>query len=87
MRYTKRLLTTVLLGSILIISGCSAISKKIEQAFAIKSDYYTQTQSGGSIENRYKGLGKYAVESQVLSSGQSRFTTYKIWYPTKNQPR
>ncbi|WP_274571175.1 hypothetical protein [Neisseria leonii] len=50
MRYTKRLLTTVLLGSILIISGCSAISKKIEQAFAIKSDYYTQTQSGGAIE-------------------------------------
>lgn len=76
----KWTLMTVLSTGALIV-GCSAISKKIDQAFAIKSDYYTQLQSNYPIERQYNGLGQHQVQSQVFPSNHTRFKTYKIWYP------
>ena len=61
--------------------GCTSIGKKIEQAFAIKADYYTQVQSNYPIERQYNGLGQHQVQSQVFPSNDARFKTYKIWYP------
>ncbi|UTO04566.1 hypothetical protein NKT77_08615 [Moraxella sp. FZLJ2107] len=69
------------LGASLLAVGCTSIVKKIEQAFAIQPNYYTQTQTNYPIERQYTGMGKYAVQSQVFPSDDARFKTYKVWYP------
>ena len=81
MKIFKKSLFTLMLATGVVAVGCTAIGKKLEQAFAIQPNYYTQTQTNYPIERQYTGMGKYAVQSQVFPSDDARFKTYKVWYP------
>lgn len=82
MQAIEKLGLCAVLGASLLAVGCTSIGKKIDQAFAIKADYYTQVQSNYPIERQYNGLGQHQVQSQVFPSHHTRFKTYKIWYPS-----
>lgn len=64
-----------------VIAGCSSLGKAIEEATKMKPDYYSQVQTYSGIESHYTKMGSLAVESQVFSSNESAFKTYKVWYP------
>lgn len=81
MKILKKSLLTLMLATGILTVGCTSIGKKLEQAFAIQPNYYTQTQTNYPIERQYTGMGKYAVQSQVFPSHDARFKTYKVWYP------
>lgn len=79
-KFKKGLIGAMLVTGVVAV-GCTAIGKKLEQAFAIQPNYYTQTQTNYPIERQYTGMGQYAVQSQVFPSNDARFKTYKVWYP------
>ena len=60
----------------LLFTSCLGIN-------SVPDNYWDTVATGGDIEAKYTALGDYPVSSLILSSGQSDFDHYEIFYPTE----
>lgn len=69
---------------IILILGILRIKNRIELRKAwLAEDYYTHFQSDAALEQKYAGLGSYAVSSIVIEAEDDAIQNIRIWYPTE----
>ena len=71
--------------AIAVLVGMAAVGAIQDWSRAVPSvtaDYYTQTQTGGEIEETYTAMGEYDVDYAEYPAQDLLIKQYKIWYPS-----
>lgn len=76
----KLLLSSIVLTAF-CMTACSVLDK-LDRQPAVPANYSQEINGLMPIETQYTKMGQFAVVSQTVPSGQTRYQEYKIWYPT-----
>ena len=66
-----------------VATAISAVQEWNEDTPVIASDYYTQAQTGASIEAEYSALGEYEVSYIDYPAVDYQVERYAVWYPSQ----
>ena len=74
----QKIAIAVLVG----MAAVGAIQDWSRDVPSVTADYYTQTQTGGEIEEIYTAMGEYDVDYAEYPAQDLLIKQYKIWYPS-----
>ena len=74
----QKIAIAVLVG----MAAVGAIQDWSRDVPSVTADYYTQTQTGGEIEETYTAMGEYDVDYAEYPAQYLLIKQYKIWYPS-----
>ena len=74
----QKIAIAVLVG----MAAVGAIQDWSRDVHSVTGDYYTQTQTGGEIEETYTAMGEYDVDYAEYPAQDLLIKQYKIWYPS-----
>ena len=74
----QKIAIAVLVG----MAAVGAIQDWSRDVPSVTADYYTQTQTGGEIEETYTAMGEYDVDYAEYPAQDLLIKQYKIWYPS-----
>ena len=74
----QKIAIAVLVG----MAAVGAIQDWSRDVPSVTGDYYTQTQTGGEIEETYTAMGEYDVDYAEYPAQDLLIKQYKIWYPS-----
>lgn len=74
----QKIAIAVLVG----MAAVGAIQDWSRDVPSVTADYYTQTQTGGEIEENYTAMGEYDVDYAEYPAQDLLIKQYKIWYPS-----
>ena len=74
----QKIAIAVLVG----MAAVGAIQDWSRDVPSVTADYYTQTQTGGEIEEIYTVMGEYDVDYAEYPAQDLLIKQYKIWYPS-----
>ncbi len=76
----------ILLGVIVLLAAAFLIYNAVKTHKTLNDprlpdDYYTSIKTGGALEAKYVGRGRYEIESIVVPSDNKSIKNIRIYYP------
>ena len=83
MKKVLKILLIVVFVIVLFVVAAVFLLLKAANAPVVEENYYTSTDTGGALEERFTALGEYEVSYVEYKSSNKAAIKQEIWYPTE----